>query len=130
MLQSTTRPPRLRPVDEIRAALDARVSTDQQAEPQTIDSQVHDRLARAAADGHDINEALRFLDDGVSGACLVRPALERLRDMAALGTIDVVYVHAPDRLARSHVHQAFLLAEFTRAGTRIIFRPLGQSPED
>ena len=132
MLYPTNRPARLRSVDGIRAALYARVSTDQQAEQHTIDSQVSDLLARAAADGHDITEALRFLDDGVSGACLVRPGLERLRDLAAMGAIDVVYVHAPDRLARSYAHQAVLVEEFMHAGTRIVFlnRPLGQSPED
>jgi site-specific DNA recombinase len=132
MQHATNRSPRLCSVDATRAALYARVSTDRQAEQHTIDSQVHDLLARAAADGHDITEGSRFLDDGVSGAGLVRPALERLRDMAALGAIDVVYVHAPDRLARSYAHQAVLIEELTRAGTRIIFlnRPLGQSPED
>jgi hypothetical protein len=31
---------------------------------------------------------------------LVRPALERLRDQAAAGAIDRLYVHSPDRLAR------------------------------
>jgi site-specific DNA recombinase len=122
-------PDQLRPV---RAALYARVSSEQQAERHTIDSQVQDLLARAAADGRDIGEAFRFLDDGQSGASLVRPALERLRDLVALAAIDVVYVHAPDRLARSYVHQAILVEEFARAGTAVVFlnRPIGQSPED
>jgi len=96
----------------VRAALYARVSTDQQAERHTIDSQVRDLLTRAAADGHDIGEAFRFLDDGHSGATLVRPALERLRDLVAMAAVDVVYVHAPDRLARSYPHQAVLVEEF------------------
>jgi site-specific DNA recombinase len=123
---------RRNPAGPVRAALYARVSTDQQAEQHTIDSQVRDLLARAATDGHDIGEAFRFLDDGHSGATLVRPALERLRDLVALAAIHVVYVHAPDRLARSYPHQAILVEEFARAGTEIIFlnRPIGQSPED
>jgi site-specific DNA recombinase len=116
----------------VRAALYARVSTDQQAERHTIDSQIRDLLTRAAADGHDIGEAFRFLDDGHSGATLVRPALERLRDLVAMAAVDVVYVHAPDRLARSYPHQAVLVEEFAAAGTEIIFlnRPIGQSAED
>src|SRR6185503_14965032 len=60
-------------------------------------------------------EEFRFLDDGQSGASLVRPALERLRDLVAMAAIDVVYVHAPDRLARSYAHQAVLIEEFARA---------------
>src|SRR5215218_6916206 len=115
-----------------RAAIYARVSSDQQAERQTIGSQVSDLLARAAAEGRDIGEEFRFLDDGQSGASLVRPALERLRDLVAMSAIDVVYVHAPDRLARAYAHQAVLIEEFARAGTQVVFlnRPIGQSPED
>ena len=57
---------------------------------------------------------------------------ERLRDLAAMGVIDVVYVHAPDRLARSYAHQAVLIEELARAGTEVVFlnRPIGQTPED
>src|SRR4051812_1081469 len=115
-----------------RAAIYARVSSDQQAERQAIASQVSDLLARAAAEGRDIGEDFRFLDDGQSGASLVRPGLERLRDLVAMAAIDVVYVHAPDRLARSYAHQAVLIEEFARAGTQVVFlnRPIGQSPED
>src|SRR3954464_3178291 len=115
-----------------RAAIYARVSSDQQAERQTIASQVSDLLARAAAEGRDIGEEFRFLDDGQSGASLVRPALERLRDLVAMSAIDVVYMHAPDRLARSYAHQAVLIEEFARAGTQVVFlnRPIGQSPDD
>jgi site-specific DNA recombinase len=73
-----------------------------------------------------------FVDNGHSGASLVRPALERLRDVASLSALDVLYVHAPDRLARSYAHQALLLEEFARAGVRVVFlnRPIGDSPED
>jgi site-specific DNA recombinase len=90
------------------------------------------RWWRAAADGHEIQAELCFLDDGQSGASLIRPALERLRDLAAMGAIDAVYVHAPDRLARSYAHQAVLIEEFARAGTEVVFlnRPIGQTPED
>ena len=122
----------MRLVAPIRAAIYARVSSDQQAERHTIDSQVEALLARAAADGHEIAAELRFLDDGQSGASLIRPALERLRDLAAMAAIDVVYVHAPDRLARSYAHQAVLIEEFARTGTEVAFlnRPIGQTPED
>src|SRR3712207_5669457 len=123
---------RVRLVVPVRAAIYARVSSDQQAERHTIDSQVEALLARAAADGHEVTAELRFLDDGHSGASLIRPALERLRDLAAMAAIDVVYVHAPDRLARSYAHQAVLVEELARAGAEVVFlnRPIGQTPED
>src|SRR3712207_1778065 len=123
---------RVRLVVPVRAAIYARVSSDQQAERHTIDSQVEALLARAAADGHEVTAELRFLDDGHSGASLMRPALERLRDLAAMAAIDVVYVHAPDRLACSYAHQAVLVEELARAGAEVVFlnRPIGQTPED
>lgn len=67
-----------------------------------------------------------------SGATLVRPALERLRDVVTAGGIDQLYVHCPDRLARNYAHQVLLLEEFLRAGVEVIFlnREVGQTPED
>src|SRR5919205_817106 len=107
---------RARAMVAVRAAIYARVSSDPQAERHTIDSQVEALLARAAADGHEVAAELRFLDDHHSGASLIRPALERLRDLAAMAAVDLVYVHAPDRLARSYAHQAVLVEEFAHAG--------------
>ena len=132
MRRQATDSTRARLVAPVRAAIYARVSSDQQAERHTIGSQLEVLLARAAADGHEIETALRFLDDGHSGASLIRPALERLRDLAAMGAIDVIYVHAPDRLARSYAHQAVLIEEFARPGAEVVFlnRPIGQTPED
>ena len=41
-------------------------------------------------------------DDGYSGASLIRPGLEALRDLAAQGQIEAALVHAPDRLSRKY----------------------------
>lgn len=73
-----------------------------------------------------------FEDEGHSGATLVRPALERLRDLVAQVGVDVVLCYAPDRLARKFAYQALLIEEFARAGTRVEFvrGPRGDSPED
>ena len=57
-------------------------------------------------------------DDGHSGATLVRPALEQLRDLVAQVPVDVVLVYSPDRLARKYAYQALLIEEFAKAGTR------------
>jgi site-specific DNA recombinase len=80
----------------------ARVSSEHQVDAQTIASQIAALYARVTADGLVVPDALQFLDDGYSGATLVRPALERLRDVAAAGGIDRLYVHSPDRLARKY----------------------------
>ena len=115
-----------------QVALYARVSSEQQAEAKTIASQVADLQARIRADGFDLTQARCFLDEGWSGALLVRPALEQLRDLAAAGALDVLYVHCPDRLARKYAHQALLLEELARAGVEVRFlnRPVGETPED
>ncbi len=106
---------------EMQVALYARVSSDQQAEAGTIASQLADLEARITADGYADASVLRFIDDGYSGATLVRPALEQLRDAAAAGGIDRLYVHCPDRLARNYAHQAVLLEELLRAGIEVTF---------
>jgi site-specific DNA recombinase len=116
----------------IQTALYARVSSEQQAEAHTIASQVAALRERATTDELVIAASLEFLDDGYSGATLVRPALERLRDAAAAGGIDRLYVHSPDRLARKYAYQVLLVEELGRCGVEVIFlnRALGQSPED
>jgi site-specific DNA recombinase len=114
------------------AAIYARVSSDQQAGHATIGSQVAALEARLAQDGTDPTPDGRFVDEGYSGATLVRPALERLRDAVAAGHLDRLYVHSPDRLARRYAYQVLLVDEFRRAGVEIVFlnRSIGVSPED
>jgi site-specific DNA recombinase len=114
------------------AGLYARVSSDRQTNEGTIASQVEALVRRAAADGLTIDPERRFLDEGASGSTLIRPALERLRDQAAAGALDRLYVLAPDRLARNFALQYLLLEEFHARGIDVVFlnRALGQSPED
>jgi site-specific DNA recombinase len=116
----------------LRVALYARVSSEQQAEARTIASQVADLKQRIAHDGCTLEDDACFLDDGVSGTTLLRPALERLRDHVANGAIDRLYVHSPDRLARKYAYQALLVDEFVRGGVEVVFlnHALGQSAED
>ncbi|MGA8612638.1 MAG: recombinase family protein, partial [Xanthobacteraceae bacterium] len=116
----------------VRAALYARVSSEQQAQAGTIDSQVAAILQRAARDGVAIDAELRFSDEGHSGATLLRPALERLRDLAAAGGIDRLYVLCPDRLARAYAYQMLLVDELQECGVELAFinHDLGKTPED
>src|SRR5882672_11072271 len=116
----------------LRAAIYARVSSDQQVHQGTIDSQVTALRQRAEADGLVLEVELCFLDDGYSGSTLVRPALERLRDVAWAGGFQRLYVHWPDRLARKYAWQVLLVEELQRSGVELVFlnRSLGVSPEE
>ena len=116
----------------IRAAIYARVSSEQQTQAGTIDSQIAAVKERASQDGLMIEADLCFIDDGVSGATLVRPALERLRDLADAGGIDRLYVLCPDRLSRAYAYQVLLVDELRRCGVELVFvnRDLAQTPED
>ena len=115
----------------LNVALYARVSSDQQAESGTVASQADALLERIAADQQSVDEQLKFIDDGYSGATLVRPGLERLRDLAYAGAIDRLYVHSPDRLARKYAYQVLLVEELQRRGVELVFlnQELGQTPE-
>ncbi len=113
-------------------ALYARVSTTHQTETETVRSQVAELRERIASDAEEGGGVLEFLDEGYSGATLVRPALERLRDLVAVGGVALIYVHSPDRLARKYAHQALLLDEFSRVGVRVVFlnREIQPTAED
>jgi len=115
-----------------QAAIYARVSSKQQAGAGTIESQLAVLRERVEQDELQLAEELTFIDEGYSGASLVRPGLERLRDVAALEGLDRLYVLSPDRLARKYAYQVLLIDEFQRAGVEVVFlnRELRQTPED
>ena len=114
------------------AAIYARVSSARQKKDQTIGSQTAALRDHARQLGADLPEEWVFEDEGHSGATLVRPALEALRDLIAQGCVDVVLCYSPDRLARKFAYQALLIEEFARAGVRVEFvkGPRGDTPED
>jgi len=114
------------------AAIYARVSSARQAKDETIGSQLAAVTSHAGQQGLDVPPGWVFTDDGHSGASLIRPGLERLRDLIAQVPVEVVVCYSPDRLARKFAYQALLIEEFTRAGTRVEFvkGPRGDSPED
>ena len=101
-------------------ALYARVSSEKQAQENTIASQISALKTRIIDDGFSLLEEHQFIDNGYSGSNLVRPALERLRDQSAFGIIDKIYIHSPDRLSRKYAYQMILIEEFERNGIEII----------
>jgi site-specific DNA recombinase len=119
-------------MNETQVAIYARVSSEQQSEAKTIESQLSELRAHVKTLGLVLPPEHEFIDNGYSGSTLIRPALEQLRDVVAAGGIDRLYVHCPDRLARHDAHQVLLLEEFLRAGVEVNFlnREVGPTPED
>src|SRR5271168_1876094 len=114
------------------AAIYARVSSDKQREESTIASQTAALIEFARNRGCQVPAEWVFEDEGYSGASLVRPGLERLRDLAAEGQIEAVLVHAPDRLSRKYAYQVLLIEELGRHGVDIVFMkaPRAATAED
>jgi site-specific DNA recombinase len=114
------------------AALYARVSSDRQKENHTIASQVAALMQFAETNGYLVPPEWQFQDDGYSGATLVRPGLEALRDLAAAGEVQTVLIYSPDRLSRKYAYQVLLAEELARCGVELIFlrAPSGATAED
>jgi len=115
-----------------RSAIYARVSSDQQAQQGTIESQLAAVQRFATEQGLKIDPDLIFADNGFSGVTLARPQLDALRDQAALGQINRILILDPDRLSRKYAHQLMLIEEFKKLGVEITFvnRQIAASPED
>jgi site-specific DNA recombinase len=114
------------------AAIYARVSSEQQREENTIASQTASLIEFARSHDLEVPGEWVFEDEGYSGATLERPGLERVRDLAAEGQIQVVLAYAPDRLSRKYAYQILLIEEFARHGVETLFvkSPQGDSAED
>lgn len=114
------------------AAIYARVSSERQKEEQTIQSQTEALLDYTRSEGYVVPQEWIFEDEGYSGSNLVRPGLERIRDLAAEGQLETILVHSPDRLSRKYAYQVLLIEEFSRHGTEVIFLKSvrGNTPEE
>jgi site-specific DNA recombinase len=117
---------------EKTAAIYARVSSDQQKENHTIQSQTAALVEYAKTHGYAVPCQWQFQDEGYSGATLLRPGLEAVRDLAAAGQIAAVLVYSPDRLSRKYAYQVLLAEEFSRGGVELVFlqAPSAATAED
>jgi site-specific DNA recombinase len=115
----------------MQVALYARVSTPNQQQEGTIASQVQSLHLYIRHQGWSLLPTHEYIDEGVSGARLDRPALDRLRDCAHRGEFDAVVVLSPDRLARNYAHQWLLIEEFEKLQVQWIFlqNPFGDTPQ-
>lgn len=114
----------------ISAALYARVSSEKQAQENTIASQIDALKSRIITDGLRLLDEHQFIDNGYSGSNIVRPGLEKLRDQVAAGIIDKIYIHSPDRLSRKYAYQMILIEEFEKYGADVIFLNFQKSKEN
>jgi len=114
------------------AAIYARVSSERQREEQTIASQTAALKEMAQTQSWMVPPQWVFEDEGYSGASLVRPGLEQLRDLAAEGQIEAVLVYSPDRLSRKYAYQVLLIEELARCGVDVVFvrSPKAETPEE
>src|SRR5215471_12769836 len=114
------------------AVIYARVSSDRQKEEHTIASQTEVLRAFAQQQGFSVPDEWVFEDEGYSGATLIRPGLEKVRDLAAEGQIDAVLVYSPDRLSRKYAYQVLLMEDFARNNVETLFirAPQTATPED
>src|ERR1700693_4136098 len=114
------------------AAIYARVSSDRQKEDHTIESQTAALIQYAETEGFAVPKGWIFQDEGYSGASIVRPGLEALRDLAAAGHIEAVLIYSPDRLSRKYAYQVLLAEELSRCSVEHVFlqAPSGTTPED
>ena len=111
----------------------ARGSTRRQQQTQTIDQQ-RDRL-RAHGAQHSawqLAAAHSYRADGSSAATLKRPGRDRLRDHAACAAFEQVRISAPDRRARTDVHQRLRIDELAPRGGQVVVRdrPMSADPHD
>ncbi len=122
----------MKPMKLVKIGLYARVSSEKQAQEKTINSQIECVIEYAKTLGEKIDPDLHFIDDGISGAYLERPGLDRLRDKAFSGEVTKVYVLSPDRLSRKSAHQVLIIEEMKRLDVSFSFvnRQIGDTPED
>src|SRR5260370_7017158 len=114
------------------AAIYARVSSDRQKENHTIASQTAALIEYAQTHEYSVPPEWIFQDEGYSGAVLVRPGLEALRDLAAEGQIAAALIYSPDRLSRKHTYQVLLIEDLARVGVGWMFleSPAATTPAD
>lgn len=95
----------------------ARVSTEEQAKR---GYSLKDQIA-ACREKAGTDEVIEYVDEGISGEYLDRPALTKLRQDVRDGLIKKVICLDPDRLSRKLMHQLIITEEFDKKGVELVF---------
>lgn len=112
----------------LHAAIYARVSTDDQLKGFSIETQVG--ACQAYANDHQmiVWQSHVFVDRGITGTILERPALTAMREVIRTGAVRAVIVYDLDRLSRVLWHQCMLIEGWQKDG--VPFHTVGQKIED
>src|SRR5689334_19297302 len=109
-----------------RAIIYVRVSSEEQADNYSIESQIAACRKYAEEQGFSV---VTVLQDVMSGAKLDRPGLTKVRELIQNKHADVLIVYCSDRLTRSLAHSLLLRDEFKAAGVAVHFVTKGQSQD-
>ena len=115
----------------MKAAIYSRVSTAGQEDGTSLDTQVAACLELAHSMGCAVDDAATLRDQG-SGADPERHGLLDLKAVLAAGEVQVLFVFAPDRLARDPLHLLVFRDYLEEIGVdlRFVNGVSGNSPED
>src|SRR5215213_329451 len=100
----------------IRVALYTRVSTKEQVQGYSLVDQIRTLREHAADNGYQIVAEVE--DAGYGGAYLERPGMDRVRDLVAVGAVDMVLAQDADRITREPGDRAVLDLEAERQGCK------------
>jgi len=102
----------------IKAALYARVSTEEQTKNYSIENQIEN--LRKYCQEHNYEIFKEYIDPGYSGTALDRPGLIELLQDARQGLFDVLLVYKLDRLFRNNRHMYNVLFELEELKIRFV----------
>ena len=108
-----------------RAAIYARVSTDEQAEENRYSLEDQFDNCRKYAEQHELSIVAEIQDDH-SGYKWDRPGLSELRQMIADGEIEAVLVNQSSRWTRNLAHRLQLRNELGKAGVELHYATRGK----
>lgn len=95
----------------------ARVSTEEQAKKGfSLQDQVSECRKKAMT-----TEVIEYIDEGISGEFLDRPALSKLREDVRNGIIKKVICLDPDRLSRKLMNQLLITDELDKRNVELLF---------
>ncbi len=104
----------------MRAMVYGRVSGPAQTQGTSLESQVKECREEALRQGYFVGPEDVFTEQ-FTGSVLERPALKRVRAVAASGGHEALFCVVPDRLSRNPVHLLMLIEEFGDQGVSVNF---------
>src|SRR4051794_25948414 len=102
----------------MKAAIYARVSTEDQKKNFSLPSQIKECRAYAEEHGFTVEDAHVFTES-YTGNSLERPELDNLRTLASTRVLSTVVVLDLDRLSRNVAYQMLIEEEFVRYGAPV-----------